>query len=82
MPLNCRLASPEVEFALETSTKILICSLCEEKRGEKKVRSYVATNLSPVPNAVWLYCCHVISQLLYKTAPMAVSRYLALKLLI
>jgi len=62
-PLNCTLASPEIEFVFKTSTKILICSLCEEKRGEKKVRSYIATNMSPVPNAVWLYCGHVISRL-------------------
>jgi hypothetical protein len=31
------------------------------QRNER--RSFVATNLSPVPNAVWLYCCHIISRL-------------------
>jgi len=59
MPLNCRLESTEIEFAFKTSTKILICSLCEEKRNEMEVRSSVATDLSPVPHALWLHCCHV-----------------------
>jgi hypothetical protein len=63
MSLNCGLVSPEIEFAFKTSTKILICSLREEKRSELEVLSFVATNLSPVPNAVWLYCCHVSSRL-------------------
>jgi hypothetical protein len=68
------LASPEVEFEFKKKKKILICSLREEKRGEKKVRSYVATNLSPVPTAVWLYCCHGSPLLLlYKTTPVALS---------
>jgi hypothetical protein len=81
MPLNGTLASPEIEFAFKPSIKILIFSLCEEKRGEMKVRSCVAKHLSPVPNAVWLYCCHVTSRHTI-TAHVSLTRYIPVTLLI